>query len=35
MISGEHDVVLRPSMAAGMDADIPDLKRHVIRDCWH
>jgi pimeloyl-ACP methyl ester carboxylesterase len=35
MISGEHDVVLRPSMAAGMDADVPDLERHVIPDCWH
>jgi soluble epoxide hydrolase/lipid-phosphate phosphatase len=35
MLSGEHDVVLRPSMAAGMDALVPDLERHVVADCWH
>jgi soluble epoxide hydrolase/lipid-phosphate phosphatase len=35
MISGEHDVVLRPSMAANMDAFVSDLERHVVRNCWH
>lgn len=35
MISGEHDVVLRPSMAEGMDAYVPDLEKHVVPDCWH
>lgn len=35
MISGEHDVVLRPSMAEGMDAHVPDLERHVVPDSWH
>lgn len=35
MDSGAHDVVLRPSMAAGMDACVPDLEKHVVADCWH
>jgi epoxide hydrolase A/B len=35
MISAEHDIVLRPSMAEGMEALIPDLERHVIADCGH
>jgi len=35
MISGAHDVVLRPSMAEGMSAYVKDLDRHVIDDCWH
>ena len=35
MVSAEHDVVLRPSMADGMDAHVPDLERHVVADCWH
>jgi pimeloyl-ACP methyl ester carboxylesterase len=35
MVSGEYDVVLRPSMAAGMEAHVPDLERHVVADCWH
>lgn len=35
MISGSEDVVLRPSMAAGMQAHVPDLERHVIENCWH
>ena len=35
MISAENDVVLRPSMADGMDAHVPDLESHVVADCWH
>lgn len=35
MVSAEHDVVLRPSMADGMDAYVPDLEKHVVDDCWH
>lgn len=35
MISAEHDVVLRPSMAADMETWIPDLESHVVPDCWH
>lgn len=35
MVSGAHDVVLRPSMASGMDAYVADLEKHVVADCWH
>jgi pimeloyl-ACP methyl ester carboxylesterase len=35
MISASEDVVLRPSMAAGMETHVPDLEQHVIPDCWH
>lgn len=35
MISASEDVVLRPSMAEGMEAHVPDLERHTIQDCWH
>lgn len=35
MISGEHDVVLRLSMAARMEAHVPNLERRIIRDCWY
>ena len=35
MVSAANDVVLRPGMADGMDAYVPDLKRHTIADCWH
>jgi pimeloyl-ACP methyl ester carboxylesterase len=35
MISAEHDVVLRPSMADGMKAYVKDLETHVVADCWH
>lgn len=35
MISAAHDVVLRPSMTAGMDAYVKDLEKHVVADCWH
>ena len=35
MISGSEDLVLRPSMAAGMHAHVSDLERQVIVNCWH
>jgi pimeloyl-ACP methyl ester carboxylesterase len=35
MVSGAEDVVLRASMADGMEAYVPDLQRHVIANCWH
>ena len=35
MVSAAHDVVLRPSMADGMDAYVTDLEKHVVADCWH
>ena len=35
VVSAAHDVVLRPSMADGMDAHVADLEKHVIADCWH
>ncbi len=34
-IGAEDDVVLPPSMAAGMDIFIPNLEKHVIEDCGH
>jgi pimeloyl-ACP methyl ester carboxylesterase len=34
-IGAEDDVVLPPSMAAGMENFIPDLEKHVIEDCGH
>lgn len=35
MISAEHDVVLRPGIAEGMETYVPDLEKHVIADSWH
>ena len=36
MITAELDPVLRPEMAAGMDAWVPNLRRtHMVRDCGH
>lgn len=36
MITAEHDPVLRPSMAEGMEARVPNLRRTVlIEDCGH
>ena len=35
MVSGAHDVVLRPSMADDMGASVKDLEKHVVADCWH
>ncbi|MGH7788551.1 MAG: alpha/beta fold hydrolase, partial [Candidatus Binatia bacterium] len=36
MITAELDVVLRPEMADGMQAWVPNLRRtHLVRDCGH
>ena len=35
MIMAEHDVVLRPAMADGMERLVPDLEKVLIRDCGH
>lgn len=35
MIMAENDVVLRPSMADGMEAYVPDLEKHLVRNCGH
>jgi len=35
MIMAENDVVLRPAMAEGMEALVPDLERHTVKDCGH
>jgi len=35
MISAENDVALRPEMADGMEAFVPDLEKHLIKDCGH
>ncbi|HKO47621.1 MAG TPA: alpha/beta hydrolase [Polyangiaceae bacterium] len=35
MVSGAHDVVLRPNMASGMVEYVADLETHVVADCWH
>lgn len=34
-VGAADDVVLPPSMAAGMGQFIPDLEKHVIQDCGH
>ena len=35
MIMAEDDAVLPPSAADGMEHIIPDLEKHLIRDCGH
>jgi pimeloyl-ACP methyl ester carboxylesterase len=35
MLTAEHDVVLRPALAAPMGKWIPDLEQHMIPDCGH
>ena len=35
MVMAENDIVLRPSMADGMEAFVPDLEKHLIRNCGH
>jgi pimeloyl-ACP methyl ester carboxylesterase len=35
MIMAEHDLVLPPSAADGMERIVPDLTRHLVRDCGH
>jgi pimeloyl-ACP methyl ester carboxylesterase len=35
MIMAANDVVLRPSLADGMEQYVPDLEKHLIKDCGH
>jgi microsomal epoxide hydrolase len=34
-IGAEHDVILRPSSANGMEDFIADLQKHTVKDCGH
>ena len=35
MVMAENDIVLRPSLADGMEALVPDLEKHLIKNCGH
>lgn len=35
MVMAENDIVLRPSLADGMEAFVPDLEKHLIKDSGH
>jgi pimeloyl-ACP methyl ester carboxylesterase len=35
MITAEDDLALRPELADGMEARVPDLARHLVRRCGH
>ncbi|MCE9522738.1 MAG: alpha/beta hydrolase [Alphaproteobacteria bacterium] len=35
MVMAADDIVLRPSLADGMEAYVPDLEKHLIKDCGH
>ena len=35
MIMAEDDIVLRPSMADGMETYVPDLEKALIHSCGH
>ncbi len=35
MVMAENDIVLRPSLADGMEAFVPDLEKHLIKSCGH
>jgi pimeloyl-ACP methyl ester carboxylesterase len=35
MVMAENDIVLRPALADGMEAFVPDLNKHLIRNCGH
>lgn len=35
MISTTHDIVLPVSLTEGMERSVPDLEKHVIKDCGH
>jgi pimeloyl-ACP methyl ester carboxylesterase len=35
MVMAANDVVLRPALADGMEAFVPDLEKHLIKDCGH
>ncbi|HEV2368643.1 MAG TPA: alpha/beta hydrolase, partial [Acidimicrobiales bacterium] len=35
MVSAEHDPVLTPAMAEGMEARVPNLRKVLVEDCGH
>jgi pimeloyl-ACP methyl ester carboxylesterase len=35
MVMAANDIVLRPSLADGMEAFVPNLEKHLIEDCGH
>ena len=35
MVMAANDIVLRPSMTAGMETYVPDLEKHLIENCGH
>jgi pimeloyl-ACP methyl ester carboxylesterase len=35
MIVAEHDLALPPALAEGMERYVPDLEKHLIRECGH
>ena len=35
MIMAANDIVLRPSLADGMETFVPDLEKYLIKDCGH
>jgi pimeloyl-ACP methyl ester carboxylesterase len=35
MVMAENDIVLRPALAEGMEAIVPDLEKHLIKNCGH
>jgi pimeloyl-ACP methyl ester carboxylesterase len=35
MVMAENDIVLRPAMADNMEAIVPDLEKHLIKNCGH
>ena len=35
MVMAANDIVLRPSLADGMETFVPDLEKHLIEDCGH
>jgi pimeloyl-ACP methyl ester carboxylesterase len=35
MVMAANDIVLRPSLADGMETFVPDLEEHLIKDCGH
>lgn len=35
MVMAENDIVLRPSLADGMEVFVPDLEKHLIKNCGH
>ena len=34
-IMAEHDIVLRPALADGMEALVPELEKHLTKNCGH